>query len=99
MEPSLSGEVTALVPGLFKIIGASRSDANVLSRRQESPSEGEEEPAAAGAKPFRLVRRAVEPAGEPLAGARNARRPRETAERRCGEPCRTRTEQGRGWIA
>src|SRR5215813_9107612 len=48
---------------------ASRERRPVSSRRQESPSEGEEEPAAAGAERFRMIRRAVEPTGEPLAGA------------------------------
>src|SRR5262245_33764839 len=40
---------------------ASKEHWSISSRRQESPSEGEEEPAAAGAEPQTGIRRAVEP--------------------------------------
>src|SRR5262249_25567333 len=54
---------------------ASRERRPVSSRRQESTSEGEEEPAAAGAEPQTGIRRAVERTREPLAGAPKAQIP------------------------
>src|SRR5262249_11949498 len=54
----------------------SQSRRTCRSRLQESPSEGEEEPAAAGAERRSGIRRAVEPSGEPLAGAPKAQIPR-----------------------
>ena len=50
------------------------------SRRKESPSEGEEEPFAAGAERPRVVRRAVEPASG-RAARRCARRAQTTRDR------------------